>query len=313
MNNLELIGVSYFKKGSGIHIKEKNKGKFTASAKAAGKSVQEHARDVLNDPNATPLQKKRANFARNAKAWKHQEGGLINPWIKIPVNNNPFPTVPLNGTPKEIADAFTAMMPKTKVPYRSPDYSYITNDNLTEEYGKFKKAFEGFHEKAYLDKKKKVPTVGTGLTYWRNPDGTEKRSVKLSDTITPEENQKQLDYTAIGHRNDIIKFGATNFDKYPPALKFQLYDAFFNVGVNNLRNKSPKYKAAIIEYEASKGYENPDYDLNKIYQHADWNRNDKGWLGIRSRMRQHPDRLNPNDYKKINLNHFRDSLRTVYN
>lgn len=70
MNILEFL-----KNGSGIHIKEKNKGKFTKSAKAAGQTVQEHARSVLNDPNATPLQKKRANFARNAAKWKHKEGG----------------------------------------------------------------------------------------------------------------------------------------------------------------------------------------------------------------------------------------------
>lgn len=57
------------KNGSGIHIKKENRGKFTASAKKAGQSVQEHAKSVLNNPNATPLQKKRANFARNAKAW----------------------------------------------------------------------------------------------------------------------------------------------------------------------------------------------------------------------------------------------------
>lgn len=60
---------------SGIYIKKKNRGKFTESAKRAGKSVQEHAKDVLNDPNATPLQKKRANFARNAKKFKHKNGG----------------------------------------------------------------------------------------------------------------------------------------------------------------------------------------------------------------------------------------------
>lgn len=57
------------KSGSGIHIKKENRGKFTASAKRAGQSVQEHARSVLNNPNATPLQKKRANFARNAAKW----------------------------------------------------------------------------------------------------------------------------------------------------------------------------------------------------------------------------------------------------
>lgn len=77
MKNLEIIGCPIFKEGSGIHIKEKNKGKFTASAKAAGQSVQEHAKSVLNNPKATPLQKKRANFARNASKWKHEEGAKI--------------------------------------------------------------------------------------------------------------------------------------------------------------------------------------------------------------------------------------------
>lgn len=62
------------KKKSKIFIKKKNRGKFTASAKKAGKGVQEHAQSVLNDPNATPLQKKRANFARNAKKWKKKGG-----------------------------------------------------------------------------------------------------------------------------------------------------------------------------------------------------------------------------------------------
>ena len=60
------------KKGAKIHIKKENRGKFTKSAKAAGQSVQEHAKSVLNDPNATPLQKKRANFARNAAKWHHK-------------------------------------------------------------------------------------------------------------------------------------------------------------------------------------------------------------------------------------------------
>lgn len=70
----------WHKSGGTIKIKKKNKGKFTASAKAAGEGVQEHAHKVMNDPNATPLQKKRANFAIQAKKWhrKHQSGGKIN-------------------------------------------------------------------------------------------------------------------------------------------------------------------------------------------------------------------------------------------
>ena len=83
INKLPLEDINYLKKGgtvkrllekggkNKIHIKKENKGKFTASAKAAGESVQEHARSVLNNPNATPLQKKRANFARNSAKWHH--------------------------------------------------------------------------------------------------------------------------------------------------------------------------------------------------------------------------------------------------
>lgn len=60
-----------------IKIKKKNRGKFTKAAKAAGESVQEHARSVLNNPKATKLQKKRAQFAVNAKKWHHKDGGLL--------------------------------------------------------------------------------------------------------------------------------------------------------------------------------------------------------------------------------------------
>ena len=60
-----------------IKIKKKNRGKFTKAAKAAGESVQEQARSVLNNPKATKLQKKRAQFAVNAKKWHHKDGGLL--------------------------------------------------------------------------------------------------------------------------------------------------------------------------------------------------------------------------------------------
>lgn len=59
------------KVGNKIRIKPENKGKFTKSAKAAGQSVQEHAKSVLNNPHATTLQKRRANFAKVAPTWHH--------------------------------------------------------------------------------------------------------------------------------------------------------------------------------------------------------------------------------------------------
>lgn len=73
----ELGGMVSYKKG-GIHINPKNKGKFTAAAKRAGMGVQEYARHVLaNKENYSSTLVKRANFARNAAKWKHEEGGQI--------------------------------------------------------------------------------------------------------------------------------------------------------------------------------------------------------------------------------------------
>lgn len=65
-------------KQGGIHINPANKGKFTASANAAGMGVQEFASHVLaNKEDYSPTQVKRANFARNASHFKHEGGGPI--------------------------------------------------------------------------------------------------------------------------------------------------------------------------------------------------------------------------------------------
>lgn len=52
-----------------IRIKPENVGKFTASAKAAGRGVQAHARAVVSNPRSSEVQRKRAQFAINAKKW----------------------------------------------------------------------------------------------------------------------------------------------------------------------------------------------------------------------------------------------------
>jgi len=56
---------------STIHIKPENKGKFTATKKATGKSTEE----LTHSKN--PVTKKRAIFAQNAAKWKHKEGGIL--------------------------------------------------------------------------------------------------------------------------------------------------------------------------------------------------------------------------------------------
>jgi len=53
-----------------IKIKPANKGKFTARAKANGRSVQaQAAADLKPGSSASPAAKKEANFARNAAGW----------------------------------------------------------------------------------------------------------------------------------------------------------------------------------------------------------------------------------------------------
>jgi hypothetical protein len=67
----------YKKMGGGININPANRGKFTASANRAGMGVQEFASQVLaNKEDYSPLQVKRANFARNAAGWNNQYGGV---------------------------------------------------------------------------------------------------------------------------------------------------------------------------------------------------------------------------------------------
>jgi hypothetical protein len=68
--------LSYAK--GGIHINPANKGKFTAWAQSKGMSVPEAAAHVMaNKEKYSATIVKRANFAKNAAKWKHQDGGEV--------------------------------------------------------------------------------------------------------------------------------------------------------------------------------------------------------------------------------------------
>ena len=73
MKNFEIFGIPSFKKGSGIHIKKKNRGKFTEYCN--GKVTQKCIDKAKKSGNKTLI--KRATFAENSRAWKHQEGGVV--------------------------------------------------------------------------------------------------------------------------------------------------------------------------------------------------------------------------------------------
>ena len=74
----ESIRSRRFGEGGSIHIDPSKKGTFTAAASKHGKSVQEFASQVLAHPeNYSPAMRKKANFARNSRKWKHDLGGPI--------------------------------------------------------------------------------------------------------------------------------------------------------------------------------------------------------------------------------------------
>lgn len=64
--------IQYLKHG-GIHIKKKNRGKFTDFC--GGKVTAECIARGKHSSN--PVTRKRATFAANARKWKHQNGGTI--------------------------------------------------------------------------------------------------------------------------------------------------------------------------------------------------------------------------------------------
>jgi GH24 family phage-related lysozyme (muramidase) len=220
------------------------------------------------------------------------------------------------GTSKNVFNGVNAFIKdKTILPdnyvEKDKNTKYLNESNYLTEHAKFREAFEEYYPKAYWDNEGKKYTIGTGLTYIIDDKGRE-IPIKKGDIITKEENQRQL---ALREKRmeEYIKKKTSNWDNYHPELKFQILDGMFNAGANNVWNKSPKYQKALREYELAEGWKDPDYDLSAIFKHADWNLNDNKWLGVRSRMRRNPQAINPEDYKLIYKNQYRDSLSRVYN
>ena len=68
--------LNYYKKGGSIHIKKKNRGKFTEYC--GGEVTNECIQKAKKSKN--PTLRKRATFAANSRSWSHKRlfGGVIN-------------------------------------------------------------------------------------------------------------------------------------------------------------------------------------------------------------------------------------------
>jgi hypothetical protein len=115
---------------SGININPKNKGKFTEWAKSKGMSVQEAASKVMANPDEySSTIVKRANFARNAKKFKHANGGPIKPQspVILPEEDIQYPFVSsyLYGNP----NYDFVRSPYNEYPYMPNDSASVTDWN----------------------------------------------------------------------------------------------------------------------------------------------------------------------------------------
>ena len=138
MEDLEIFGIPYLAKGSGIHIKKKNRGKFTETKKRTGKTTEE----LTHSKN--PLTRKRAIFAQNAKKWKHEDGGevhkpnghrsiLDNGWFKTKdlKKNHPL-TYQQGGNFTTGALADTIWEFPNQVKYGNGNYNNVNNKLLSQ-------------------------------------------------------------------------------------------------------------------------------------------------------------------------------------
>lgn len=78
----EAVAANQRASGGGIHIKPSHRGRLTALKERTGKSEAE----LYNDGN--PAHKRMVVFARNARKWKHADGGPIKPVVVRPEYRN---------------------------------------------------------------------------------------------------------------------------------------------------------------------------------------------------------------------------------
>lgn len=111
MKNFVFLGIPVLQKGSGIHIKKKNRGKFTEYC--GGEVTQECINRAKKSKN--PILRKRGIFAENSRKWKHQEGGIIQ-------NNTQQPKL-------DNSEWYNSMLSKNYTPIKLKDGTYTFKDN----------------------------------------------------------------------------------------------------------------------------------------------------------------------------------------
>lgn len=225
-NNTEEM--NNYSKGGGIHIDPKNKGKFTASAEAAGMGTQEFASHVLaNRGSYTPLQVQRANFAHNAASWQHAQGGFNNkgfqslpPAVQAKIKANSFADggqltqfneggtheeSPLGGIPQGMApDGKLNLVEEGETKLNAADYIFSDQIKIDKETATLYSLPKGDIGKTFAEVSKKLNRPNSR----RENDTIEQVAIQrdLENLMQAQEKQKEMQKDV-----DIAEFSA----KYP--------------------------------------------------------------------------------------------------
>lgn len=184
--------IHILKKGGSIHIKKKNRGKFTEYC--GGKVTEECI--AKGKKSKDPKIRKRATFAANARKWKHAKGGIIskyqdgekfvypNYWDNSYLKINTFNE---DDKSKE-EELYEKTVPE--IPYRPINYSYYPQWNIfAHGFKNINQEIEDSSIDLYFDKK---------ATYYKDNGDNYYRFNHTGDSgvINPE-NFKEVPYSEI--------------------------------------------------------------------------------------------------------------------
>lgn len=212
MDYIEVIGIPYLSKGSGIHIKKENRGKFTETKKRTGKTTEE----LTHSKN--PLTRKRAIFAQNAKKFKHEDGGSVhkpnghrsildNGWFKTKDLKKNHPLTYQQGGNFQINNSQPQILQR---------YISLINQGIPQQ-----SAFDTSHLSMIEDGRPKK-----FYSYGKRASNLEGWTKNATDSLTT------------GRYKNL--YNVQNFNQFKQGLKQKNYNtrpAFYNVEINRGRDK----------------------------------------------------------------------------
>lgn len=224
MEILELIGIPYFKKGKGIHIKKKNRGKFTEYC--GGKVTDECIRKAKKSKN--PKLRKRATFAANARKWKHQEGGVLTKFE----TGGPVKTFDIN-TPIALTQYWDDYIAENSVPFSVIPEAPVDQNELAKRQA-WAESSGNNQAKSRRGAKGKYQIMPKTLKEYKQ------KTKDYGDVYDPKYNRRVRDYefNRYDHTNLVNNGNPSDSVKWGRKL------AIYNYGFGNVRDAINKAEAA---------------------------------------------------------------------